>query len=143
MLHLIPCGKCNQTKPVGYFYKSTIRKDRSKGECKICVRARVKISNKKPHRVAYFNSYQYSESSRKNFQRYLTKYPHLHAVRVATNQALRTGLITKPLYCEYCNKKGEVEAHHDDYNDTLNVKWLCRDCHSHWHNHNTPIYIVH
>jgi len=34
--------------------------------------------------------------------------------------------------CEKCGAK-KVEAHHDDYAEPLNVRWLCSCCHNLWH----------
>lgn len=31
--------------------------------------------------------------------------------------------------CEYCGKPN-AEAHHEDYSRPLDVRWLCRQCHS-------------
>jgi len=55
-------------------------------------------------------------------------------------------LIPQP--CESCGIVAEmkdgrrsVQAHHDDYNKPLAVRWLCQKCHHEWHkeNHATPI----
>lgn len=45
--------------------------------------------------------------------------------------ALKTGkLIKEP--CEVCGEL-KVQAHHDDYNYPLRVRWLCMKCHKQWH----------
>ncbi len=45
------------------------------------------------------------------------------------NRALGTGRIVRPLFCEDCGKGGRLHAHHDDYSQALNVRWLCPKCH--------------
>ncbi len=52
-------------------------------------------------------------------------------VRVKTYHAIRNGiLIRKP--CEKCGEL-KVEAHHDDYNKTFDVRWLCIKHHHEFH----------
>ena len=53
--------------------------------------------------------------------------------------AVRKGIIT-PAPCEACGKASTfkdgrrgVQAHHDDYNKPLSVRWLCQKCHHAWH----------
>jgi hypothetical protein len=46
-----------------------------------------------------------------------------HAARVSARKAISSGkLIRRP--CEVCGQF-PVEAHHDDYGQPLNVRWLC------------------
>lgn len=52
---------------------------------------------------------------------------HKRAVRLFTYAAIRLGiLVCRP--CEVCGKT-KVEAHHDDYDKPLDVRWLCKDHH--------------
>lgn len=59
--------------------------------------------------------------------------------RERVKYAVLTGAIEKKP-CEMCGAK-KAEAHHDDYNRPLDVRWLCRNCHMEWHRKNKPVYI--
>lgn len=57
--------------------------------------------------------------------------PIKHWAHVATQSGLRRGLIT-PEPCEVCGAE-KAEAHHDDYDRPLAVRWLCRKHHREVH----------
>ena len=66
-------------------------------------------------------------------------------VHSITEKAIGRGLL-KPDCCEVCGANGvmadgrnEVQAHHDDYNKPLEVRWLCQKHHHEWHKTNKPI----
>jgi len=74
--------------------------------------------------------------------------------RVATcrvvNVAIKIGLLKRPPACQECGKarphkdgREPIQAHHDDYNKPLEIRWLCAGCHSKWHMHNKPIEKLH
>lgn len=53
--------------------------------------------------------------------------PEVHAAHDAVETALRNGsLVRQP--CELCGAE-RVDAHHDDYSQPLQVRWLCRGHH--------------
>ena len=61
-------------------------------------------------------------------------------------KAIQRGVLVNPQVCEECGasyrfKDGRtaIQAHHDDYNKPLDVRWLCQKCHHDWHKHNTAI----
>ncbi len=47
--------------------------------------------------------------------------------------AVRIGHLDRPNKCEKCMKECKPEAHHDDYEKPLEVRWLCHICHRHEH----------
>lgn len=58
--------------------------------------------------------------------------------KIVSNAIKRGELVKQP--CEECGSM-EVQAHHDNYNKPLEVRWLCDTCHKKWHQNNKPIYI--
>jgi len=65
----------------------------------------------------------------------------------AVSKAIKDGILIRPNKCEDCGatpKNGKdgrpgIQAHHDNYNQYLNVRWLCIRCHKKWHRENIAI----
>lgn len=62
------------------------------------------------------------------------------------DKAIQSGRLVNPGVCETCGASGRftdgrtaIQAHHDDYNHPLNVRWLCQPCHHEWHRNNQPV----
>jgi len=53
-------------------------------------------------------------------------------VRKVTQEYIRRGILIR-LPCEVCGSNEDVEAHHDDYNKPMDVRWLCRIHHIEHH----------
>ena len=51
--------------------------------------------------------------------------------RAAVGHAIRDGLLERR-GCESCGNS-QSEAHHADYSQPLQVRWLCRTCHENEH----------
>lgn len=53
-----------------------------------------------------------------------------HNARKAVYDALIQGRISKPESCERCDARtADLEAHHWDYREELDVRWVCKSCH--------------
>jgi len=56
--------------------------------------------------------------------------------RATVARALKRGRLEKPVRCERCGKEThELDAHHGDHRQRLDVNWLCRVCHNYVHPH--------
>lgn len=61
-------------------------------------------------------------------------------------KAIKYKKITNPGVCSVCGDSGvfedgrtAIQAHHDDYDKPLEVRWLCQKCHHEWHKNNKAI----
>lgn len=62
-------------------------------------------------------------------------------------QAILKGILRRSDRCEQCqipektfrDGRSSIQAHHDDYNRPLDVRWLCQKCHHEWHKKNRAI----
>lgn len=59
-----------------------------------------------------------------------------HNARKKVLRAIKSGKLIRPSVCEVCGAETFCEAHHDDYNKPLEVKWLCKTCHENMHHLN-------
>ena len=64
----------------------------------------------------------------------------------AVERAIRKKILIRPEHCVECgqakkkrNGLSDINAHHDDYNKPLDVRWLCSQCHFDWHCNNQAI----
>lgn len=79
------------------------------------------------HREDFFAR---AKKSRKNHK------DELRANSIVNHNIERGKLKRQP--CEVCGAE-KADAHHDDYNKPLDVRWLCRRCHADWHSKHEPI----
>ena len=63
-------------------------------------------------------------------RRSVLKHHARQMARMAVANAVRKGILFRPFFCPRCEGSAEVHAHHEDYSRPLEVKWMCRSCHS-------------
>jgi hypothetical protein len=51
------------------------------------------------------------------------------SARYAAALGEQLGLISRPKCCSWCRRRLRLERHHWDYDEPLNVTYLCVDCH--------------
>lgn len=61
-------------------------------------------------------------------------------------KAIKKGALINPNICEDCKEnnifkdgRSGIQAHHDDYDKPLSVRWLCQKCHHEWHKNNKAL----
>jgi len=77
----------------------------------------------------YNKEYRQSEISKEAREKYCQKNPERIKSRSAVSHAIRDGKLVRPETCSKCGSPGFIEAHHEDYTKSLDVNWLCKECH--------------
>jgi hypothetical protein len=152
------CFKCGNVFPVDFFYVHKKMADGRLNKCKNCCKKDVSKNYKQkkeyykeyekkranlPHRVEARKDYAKTESYKISHAKSLKKHKELHPkkykARTMVGNALKYGFLMRKNECENCGSTKKIEAHHDDYNKPLDVRWLCNLCHSTWHKNNKAI----
>lgn len=135
------CLTCNTDKPCSDFQLRAASKDGLSAKCRDCAKEYDRKRAMLPHRVKAREQYQKTEAGREALARARKKFiecnPKKRAAQIAVGNALRDGKINSSP-CEVCGNP-KAQAHHDDYNKPLEVRWLCTTHHSQWHKENKPI----
>ena len=131
------CFKCGAEKPLADFYKHPQMSDGHVNKCKECNKKDVSANRNK--NIDKYREYDRKRGSRHSIDYckvYREKYPNKYKAHNTVNNAIRAKKLIK-LPCEMCgNTEVDTHAHHDDYSEPLNVRWLCAACHSQWHRDN-------
>lgn len=98
------CSKCNNTLEINRLGKYRY--------CKVCHAENMRLNRPKHSQLSEL------QKKKANCRSYLNVY-------------IKRGKIIK-LPCEVCNNINS-EAHHNDYDKPLEVKWLCRKHHIEYH----------
>lgn len=103
------------------------------GKCKEC--AKRDVRNNRAARREQYSAYEKERNGRAsrkrdklNYQRIKRqRYPAKAKAWNAVSNAIRDGRLARSP-CEKCGEL-EVQAHHENYEEPLKVRWLCFSCH--------------
>jgi len=140
------CFKCQQELPIEQFYRHRRMADGRLGKCKECAKRDARQRELRLRDDPAWIESQRRRGREKYYRLYRPENP-IHRrrdgwpdevkawARTKLHNAIRDGRIERPNSCESCGrmpprgKKCGIEAHHEDYNKPLEVRWLCTPCH--------------
>lgn len=128
------CFKCQEVKPLTEFYRHAQMADGHLNKCKSCAKKDVHhhrhFSDSREKILAYDRS-RGNRQKEGYLQEYRLKYPKKYKAHGMVNRAIRAKKLFR-MPCEVCGNE-KTDAHHDDYDMPLNVRWLCSEHHHQWH----------
>lgn len=137
MVSLKTCNKCKAVLPADEFYKHSKSADGYLDKCKDCHRRLVGENRlKNLERIREYDRERAHNPDRKARQiettrRWRAADPRRAHCHNAVRYAVKKGKLT-PTPCKQCSHE-KAYAHHDNYDEPLNVVWLCQPCHKQRH----------
>jgi hypothetical protein len=130
------CFKCGEDKPLTEYYKHKQMGDGYLGKCKSCTKKdSTNHRNDNIEKIRKYDRDRGNRQPKKYLGEYRSKYPNAHKAHKVLRTALYNDwIVRKP--CEVCGSENNVHAHHDDYLEPLNIRWLCAAHHKQWHRDN-------
>lgn len=132
------CRDCGEKKVLAEFPSHPNMSDGHLNSCKACRSQYMRL-----RRINESEAFAEIDRARKDDPRrikqrrewkarYKEKYPEKMRAHAAVGRAVKRGsLIVQP--CEVCGTECDVQAHHEDYEQPLDVRWLCRTHHKEEH----------
>lgn len=131
------CFKCKTIKPLNEFYKQNAMADGYLNKCKECTKNDATIyRNKNLEKIRAYDMARSKEPQRAKMAAEVNRAWRAEDHRRsrahnAVARAIKKGLLVfSP--CIKCGEKKSV-AHHEDYDQPLDVVWLCQPCHRQRH----------
>jgi hypothetical protein len=99
------------------------------------LRAADRKRNMQPHRVAARKAYRHTPKGKRVAieaqRRHRLANPEKDRAWKLVTKALRRGELVRPGVCEMADGAchGPIDAHHEDYDKPLEIKWICRRHH--------------
>lgn len=131
------CFKCKEEKELSEFYQHKTMSDGYLGKCKDCTKKDAYIlrhHSKSREKILAYDRARGGRQSAEYLQEYRQRFPKKYKAHNLVRSLIRKGILfRKP--CEICSSLG-ADAHHDDYDKPLDVRWLCVAHHRKWHAEN-------
>lgn len=133
------CFKCGAEKPLSEFYRHKMMADGHLNKCKTCAKKDVRDHRKDPKFREKVLAYDRKRGNRQGTEyqkKYRDMFPKKAKAKQMVNNFIRSGKMKRETVCVECGSDFAVQAHHDDYDYPLSVRWLCSACHRQWHAEN-------
>jgi hypothetical protein len=134
------CFKCGVEKPLSEFYAHKMMADGHLNKCKACAKNDVHEHRhgKGRERVLAYDrerggSPDRMAKNRKIAAEWRSRHPKRRSAQMILGNAVRGGRITPWPVCALPECTLKPEAHHPDYDQPLDVVWLCRAHHMQAH----------
>lgn len=134
------CSRCHTLQSLSQFHKQKNGKYGVTGHCKACQAKRAQQylmtdKGRSAHRRSA-KKYNHTHKGREAKRRYRARFPKKEKAHNILGTTVWNNRISKPKICDRCGGGGQIHGHHLNYNEPLNVIWLCRECHDSLHGRN-------
>ena len=131
------CFKCGKRKKIEMFYRHPMMRDGRLNKCKEC--NKIDTTENRNRNIDYYRAYDRERAKRPErakaaaiiSRRWITADKRRSAAHNAVTRAIRSGALVR-LPCERCGRS-DAFAHHECYDNKLDVMWLCQPCHKQRH----------
>ena len=126
------CRKCGVERPLSDFYKHSHMADGHLNICKECTKARVtRYRENNLEKIRWYDRKRGSRQSADDIREYRKSNPEKYEAHCKVKNAIRNNRLHKST-CIVCGGANSV-AHHTDYNNQLDVVWMCKEHHARLH----------
>jgi len=127
------CCRCARLRPLVEFSANHKAIDRKQSQCKECANKLKRDWRKNNPQQSLMTHTRWRRKNPKLRALYASRWrqrnPEKRRAHRLVAFAVRRGQFARPSYCEDCKQERMLNAHHDNYNKPLEVRWLCPKCH--------------
>ena len=116
--------KCSSCESIDNLFINSRRGELVQYMCRLC-----NTERKKKYRATPQGGAKTNEAIANYYKRNQEK-QRAHTV---LNCAVLKGEISKPIKCTKCGASRNLDGHHTNYSNPLEVMWVCRGCHADLH----------